>query len=91
MSMSGYNATAGLHDEAKIETIQQMSDYMYYSLDQWGRANAASPVPQCHSAVDCLGIDYASDKCCGGIAITEIMGREDYYIYRCLDRGLVGW
>ena len=19
------------------------------------------------------------------------MGREDYYIYRCLDRGLVGW
>ena len=45
MSMSGYNATVGLHDEAKIETIQQMSDYMYYSLDQWGRANAASPVP----------------------------------------------
>ena len=36
-------------------------------------------------------MDYASEKCCGGIAITELMGRDDYYIYRCLDRGLVGW
>lgn len=67
-----------------------MSNYMWYSLDQWGRANSASDAPQCSSASDCLGLEYSSEKCCAGISMSSMMGRDNAYIYRCIDAGLIG-
>ena len=39
----------------------------------------------------CGGLGFLSDnKCCAAISISERWAdRENYYIYRCLDRGLV--
>ena len=31
------------------ETINQVSSYIYYSLDEWGRQNTENPAPQCLS------------------------------------------
>jgi hypothetical protein len=68
-----------------------MSDYMWYSLDQWGRDNAGSDAPQCGSATDCMGLDYDSEKCCAGISMTsEMTGATNHYLYRCIDMGLIG-
>lgn len=64
---------------------------MWYSLDQWGKDHSNSTVPQCYSATDCFGDEYASEKCCASISMSEEMvGAEDLYIYRCLDMGLIG-
>ena len=67
-----------------------MSDYLWYSLDQWGRANPDTDTPQCSTAADCLGMDYSSEKCCAGISMSSLFGMENYYVYRCLDAGLIG-
>lgn len=91
ISNSGCDPETMMCDENKIESIQQMSDYMWYSLDQWGRENSGSDAPQCGSATDCLGADYTSEKCCAGIAMTSAMTNStNHYLYRCLDMGLIG-
>ena len=68
-----------------------MSDYLYYSLDAWGRANPTSDEQQCISNVDCFGIDFSERKCCGSIALSEGSAtNDDLFLYRGLDRGLIG-
>lgn len=39
-------------------SIQSVSNYLWYSLDTWGRNNAGSPVAQCGTTGDCLGQDF---------------------------------
>ena len=48
-----------------------VSDYLYYSLDAWGKQNPDSIVPQCDSVSSCLGEDFYSQKCCGAISIAR--------------------
>ena len=66
---------------------------MWYSLDAWGRDNADSTYPQCGDAGDCLGQDFDVQKCCASISMTGMdMQLQPYnsYMYRCLDKGLIG-
>lgn len=91
VSMTGYDDMYGDHAVVQLESIQQMSDYLYYSLDSWGRENSASLQPQCGEATDCFGAEYSSEKCCAAISMSEgPMGAENMYSYRCLDMGMLG-
>jgi hypothetical protein len=88
MEMAGMNDETGFYDSMRLEQIQEMSDYLWYSLDQWGKDNSASEQPQCMTASDCFGSEYATEKCCASISMGA--DEEAYYMYRCLDMGLVG-
>jgi len=68
-----------------------VSNYLWYGLDAWGRNNPASDQPQCTDTGDCFGQDFEIQKCCGAIALSEGSANgENIYMYRCLDRGLIG-
>ena len=82
------------NDECKtgrVEEIKKVSNYLYYSLDTWGQENPASAQPQCNTDEACGGLGANSiNKCCASISISEKWSnKENYYIYRCMDRTLV--
>ena len=91
MTFGDYNEETDDYESGRIEEIKQVSDYLYYSLDTWGQQNTASDQPQCDTNEMCGGLGFNSqNKCCAAISISERWSeRENYYIYRCLDRGLV--
>ena len=84
-----YNETTMSYDAGYEHAIQSVSDYLWYSLDAWGRTNSNSTLPQCGDTGDCLGQDFDVQKCCAAISMTS---EEDTnsYMYRCLDKGLIG-
>ena len=90
-TLSEKNEETEEYDTGRIEQIEQVSDYLYYSLDSWGQQNSATDQPQCDTAAMCGGMGImSSNQCCAAISISEKWSdRENYYIYRCLDKGLV--
>ena len=76
---------------ARVEQINKVSDYLFYSLDTWGQENPASEQPQCNTDESCGGLGVQSrNKCCASISISEKWSnKENYYIYRCMDKALV--
>jgi hypothetical protein len=85
-----YNVDIEDYESGRTAVIQAMSDYLYFSLDTWGRANPTSEESQCVANTDCFGNDFSSQKCCASIAIEEgSKMSENVYLYRCLDRGIV--
>ena len=47
LTLNDYNEETEDHESGQIESIQQVSDYLYYSLDDWGKENSGSLAPQC--------------------------------------------
>ena len=80
-------------ETGKRTMIRKVSDFLWYSLDSWGREHPNDDQPQCESEGDCLGEEgeTTEQKCCASIRFREAstMG-ENLYIYRCLNRGLIG-
>ena len=73
-------------------SVQAVSDYLWYSLDLWGQDHSDQPINQCITWEDCLGNEYASEKCCAGISMTSLenLNIQQVYWRRCLDKGLIG-
>lgn len=44
-SFTGYNPETETYENGQVAAIQRVSDYLYYSLDSWGRANPTSEQP----------------------------------------------
>ena len=82
-----------VHETGKRTMIHKISDFIWYSLNAWGRDHASDDQTQCESYNDCLGEEDLSDdlKCCASIKFKERSKiGENLYIYRCLNRGLIG-
>ena len=54
----------------KVESISKVSNYLWFALDSWGRANSGSPQPQCSTAQQCgTGANSRKNMCCAGISM----------------------
>ena len=52
------------------ETVNEVSQYLYYSLDEWGKKNHDNPAPQCSYYFGlAAGCGYITDRCCAEIDI----------------------
>lgn len=50
-----YNEETGKYESGKRTIIRMVSDFLWFSLDAWGRNFPESEQPQCTTAGDCLG------------------------------------
>lgn len=50
-----WNEESQRYENGKQTVIRQISDFLWYGLDAWGRNNPASEQPQCTATDDCFG------------------------------------
>ena len=70
--MSDQNQTTGQWESGRRAIIAKLSDFLWFSLDAWGRLNVDSEQPQCNSVGDCFGgspNNFDSQKCCASISL----------------------
>ena len=57
------------------EYIQAVSNYLYYSMDEWGKANTASFEDQCMIDSDCVdSYSMGFTECCASITMSAMIG-----------------
>ena len=73
-----------------VSEIFEVSKYLWFALDSWGKQNADSNMPQCSTAQQCGNGDrMRENKCCAGISIKCHKTGKQKYIYRCMSKGLI--
>ena len=86
----GKTKTKEKYTTGKVQEIFEVSKYLWFALDSWGKQNANSDMPQCSTATQC-GNDERSreNKCCAGISIKCSKTGKQRFMYRCLSKGIV--
>ena len=70
-----------------LEEVRAVSDYLYYGLDAWGKANRNNTNPQCSDSNACHKI--GSNACCASINMKNMWANQSHYMFRCLNTGLI--
>ena len=60
----------GMHQNGVLEEIRMVSDFLYYGLDAWGKANRNSTNPQCSDNDACAKI--GRNACCASINMQNL-------------------
>jgi len=88
VNYTAWNETGqDMYANGRLEEVRAVSDYLYYGLDAWGKANRNNTNPQCSDSNACHKI--GENACCASINMRNMWANQSHYMFRCLNTGLI--